>query len=106
ATPDFGDFDARLRANPFHRFDEVQAKPLLDEREHVALLAADEAVVAAARRHGEVVVFALMEGTGSAEARAHALELDEFADDRDHVGFLAHARDDVVRDHANSAIVT
>src|SRR5687767_7970737 len=81
--------DARLPAYVLHRIDEVETKPLLHEREDVALLVANEADVSAPGRHGEVRILSLVERTGPAKAVAHALQLHVFADDRDDVRRLA-----------------
>src|SRR5689334_18915492 len=102
----FGYFDAGACADPLHRLHEVEPEALLHEGEDVSLLVAHEAVVAATRRHGEVVVRSLMEGTGPPIAVADALELHEFADDLHDVGFLANSVNDVVGNHQNSATVT
>ena len=98
-------FDACPRANPLHCLDEIEAKVLLREGEDVALLAALEAGVAALRRDGEIVVFAVMKRTRAAKAVADALQLHELADDRDDVRLVANTVDDVVGNHANSASV-
>ncbi len=73
---------------PTHFTASTKSRPrcFCDEGEDVARLAAHEALVAAVRRDGEVVVLAVMERTRPAKAVADALELHELADDRDDVG--------------------
>src|SRR5690606_35753094 len=71
-----------------------------------ALLAADEAGVAAARQHREVRVRPLVEGAGPAPHAARLLELHVLADDRDDVRRGAHLLHHFVGDHASSTTVT
>src|SRR6185369_11267380 len=85
----------------------IDAEALGEEVEDIAALVAHEAVVhRLLRRHGEVAMRALMEGTRAAVVRALALQLDVLTDDADDVGALAHALDRLVGDHANTATVT
>ena len=106
ALADLAHVDAHLGADPLDRLHEIQSEVLLHEAEHVARFAADEAFVSAAHGDREVGVFSVVERTRPAKAVADAFQLDELADYADDVGLVAHAVDDVVRNHARSATVT
>src|SRR5581483_4417300 len=83
---------------PFDGADEVEPLRLADERDHVALRVAAEAVVAAARRDREARRALLVERAAPDEPRALLAQRGALLDDRDQVGGRPHRLDGAVLD--------
>ena len=101
------DLDTNALADHLDGGGPVEAEALPYEREHVTAFVAHEAVVAPTLgRHGEIRIRAAVKRTRSTIVTTSALERHELADDLHDVSSRAHALDEFVGNHVNSATVT